>query len=335
MSGELTHPPLAVAHRPAIVFATVVGAVMLSALVLAGTLPISFSIVTVFLFAGPHNWLEARYMLARMPARWGSLRPFFLTGIAGVIGLTIAFAALPFVMTAAEAGHDTWLSAVATWNTLLVAWIATLVQLRARQNPRRSWPWVWPVALAAAGANWLAPLGWSLVLVYVHPLLAMWFLDRELARQRPEWQAGYRACLAVLPVLLGVLWWQLAGRPDLIGAGLTERIVRHAGAGVLDGISTHLLVATHTFLEMLHYGVWLVAIPLVSVGRPWQIDAVPLARRSTAWRRVVTAVFVSGGAITLGLWCCFLADYPLTRDVYFTVALLHVLAEVPFLLRLL
>ena len=33
------------------------------------------------------------------------------------------------------------------------------------------------------------------------------------------------------------------------------------------------------------------------------------------------------------LWAFFLADYPLTRDVYFTVALLHVLAEVPFLLR--
>jgi hypothetical protein len=35
------------------------------------------------------------------------------------------------------------------------------------------------------------------------------------------------------------------------------------------------------------------------------------------------------------LWGAFLADYPLTRDVYFTVATLHVLAEVPFLLRLL
>ena len=40
-----------------------------------------------------------------------------------------------------------------------------------------------------------------------------------------------------------------------------------------------------------------------------------------------------GGLVVLLLWGCFLADYPLTRDVYFTVALLHVLAEVPFLLR--
>jgi len=35
---------------------------------LAGWAPLSFSIVTVFLFAGPHNWLEFRYLLTRMPA---------------------------------------------------------------------------------------------------------------------------------------------------------------------------------------------------------------------------------------------------------------------------
>jgi hypothetical protein len=33
------------------------------------------------------------------------------------------------------------------------------------------------------------------------------------------------------------------------------------------------------------------------------------------------------------LWLCFAADYATTRDVYFTVAMAHVLAEVPFLLR--
>jgi hypothetical protein len=33
------------------------------------------------------------------------------------------------------------------------------------------------------------------------------------------------------------------------------------------------------------------------------------------------------------LWVSFLADYTTTRNIYFTVALFHVLAEVPFLLR--
>ena len=33
------------------------------------------------------------------------------------------------------------------------------------------------------------------------------------------------------------------------------------------------------------------------------------------------------------LWLAFLANYPVTRDVYFTLAMMHVLAEAPFLLR--
>jgi hypothetical protein len=33
---------------------------------LASWIPLQFSIVTVFLFAGPHNWFEARYVLGRL-----------------------------------------------------------------------------------------------------------------------------------------------------------------------------------------------------------------------------------------------------------------------------
>lgn len=39
------------------------------------------------------------------------------------------------------------------------------------------------------------------------------------------------------------------------------------------------------------------------------------------------------GSLVIVLWAGFLANYPLTRDVYFTLAMLHVLAEVPLLLR--
>src|SRR5262245_48653172 len=55
---------------------------------LAGWLPVGFSIVTVFLFAGPHNWLELRYFMGRMPGRWGRLRGYFLLAFAGIFGLT-------------------------------------------------------------------------------------------------------------------------------------------------------------------------------------------------------------------------------------------------------
>jgi len=303
----------------------------------AGFAPLGVSIIGVFLFAGPHNWIEARYMLTRMPPRWGALRPYFLTGIAGVLTLTGAFASLPWLGRTFGWGDEAWLIALATWNTALVAWIGALVFLRSRQNPRRDWAWLAPVACGIVALAWLWPMTWDLGLVYLHPLVALWFLDREIGKCRPAWRGAYRSVLAVVPVLVGLLWWRLASAPDLPGDdGLSLRITHHAGAGILSGISSHLLVATHVFLESLHYGAWLVAIPLVaSLSRPWRIDRVPLAHRGAAWRKFVIGVLALGATVTLVLWAGFLADYPLTRDIYFTVAMLHVLAEVPFLLRLL
>ncbi len=310
---------------------------MLAACGLAGWAPVGFSIVTVFLFAGPHNWFEARYMLGRMPARWGPLRAYFLTGIGGVLALTASFAALPVIARAFAFDEESWLTALAGWNTLLVLWILLLVHLRSRQNPRRDWQWIMPLGMAVIAVNWLSPQAWDLGLVYAHPLVALWFLDRELGKQKPHWRGAYRCCLALLPLFLAVLWWQLATAPNLPGNDLlTTRITQHAGADLVPGLNSHLLVSTHTFLEMLHYGVWLVAIPLVAYGfAPWKLNGVPLAKRSPGWRRVVVGLLAVGAAFTLLIWAGFLANFPLTRDVYFTVAMLHVLAEVPFLLRLL
>jgi hypothetical protein len=132
----------------------------------------------------------------------------------------------------------------------------------------------------------------------------------------------------------------LAGAPALPGEedndALVTRIVRHAGAGAIPGLSAHLMVALHTFLEMLHYSIWLVAIPLVGFrSTPWRLKGVPLANRSFAWKRFIGIGLLASAGIVVILWICFLVDYPVTRDVYFTVATLHVLAEVPFLLRML
>jgi hypothetical protein len=179
-------------------------------------------------------------------------------------------------------------------------------------------------------------MAWDLALVYLHPLVALGFLDRELGRLRPIWQRAYRRVLLLLPLCLGVMVWQLANAGNLPGEDvLSWRITQHAGAGVLVGISTHLLVAVHVFLESLHYAVWLLAIPLVTFNAaPWQVDQIPLARRGLPWKQLITGVLIVGGTVTLAFWGAFLTDYAATRDIYFTVAMLHVLAEVPFLLRL-
>ena len=99
-------------------------------------------------------------------------------------------------------------------------------------------------------------------------------------------------------------------------------------------LSSHLLVALHTFLEMLHYGVWIIAIPLVGLrSAPWSLEGIPMAWRGANWRRGLVLLLLAGGFIMVVLWVGFLADYTITRNVYFTVAMLHVLAEFPFLLR--
>jgi hypothetical protein len=117
---------------------------------------------------------------------------------------------------------------------------------------------------------------------------------------------------------------------------LSWRISQHAGAGILDGISTRLLVATHVFLETVHYGVWLLLIPVVGLGSaPWQMKKIPLAAHHKGWPRAVRGALVLGAFVVLAVWAGFVLDYPTTRDLYFTFAMAHVLAEAPFLIRML
>src|SRR6476619_3318745 len=95
MSTTAFTPVAATRERPSgLAFGVcALGFVVLMA-VIAGFLPIQFSIVSVFLCAGPHNWVEARYFLSRLPARWGRLRGFFILAFAGIFGLAGAYAVL-------------------------------------------------------------------------------------------------------------------------------------------------------------------------------------------------------------------------------------------------
>jgi len=122
-------------------FAGVAIAFVVLAAIVAGLLPVGVSIVAVFLCAGPHNWVEARYFLSRLPARWGKLTSFFTLGLGGVAVLTGGFASITYL-----ADSDSMPTSIAIWNTVLALWIATLVHLRSSQNPRREWGWFWPVA---------------------------------------------------------------------------------------------------------------------------------------------------------------------------------------------
>ena len=295
---------------------------------MAGWMPIGFAIGTVFLFAGPHNWFEARYFLSRMPARWGPRKAYFSLGLGGVLTLGAGFIVQSVLGRAASWSMETWALAGALWNT-------AMVHLRGRERPGRDWSWVWAIAFTLIAAVWAMPMAWDLFLIYLHPVVALCFLRHEIKRHKPLWLGVYDRLLLAIPLILILLWWQLAHRPDLSGQdALNLRITQLAGVGWLEGVSSHFLVASHTFLEVLHYGVWILAIPMISLGRwPWQISQVPLARKSKSWRRGLLAVVVLGAMVMAALWAGFMADYPLTRDIYFTAAIIHVLAEFPFLIR--
>ena len=307
-------------------FVVTLGVCALAAAVLATWLPLQVSIVTVFLFAGPHNWFEFRYFLMRLPVRFGKSRNFFVTAFAGIAFLTVTYISLPFIYQSVLWSNETWLVVLASWNTLLLAWLATLIRLRAKQKRKADWSWTMPLLPALAALNWLGPDFFSLALVYVHPLIALWFLDRHLKRTKPQWLAAYRRCLLLLPVILGVMIWYLSQTPALSDDnGLFWRITQHSGAQLLPQVSSHLLVSVHLFLEMLHYGVWIVALPLLG-PRFWSFTTV-----QTKFPR--TALLAAGVVAVAVLWVGFAANYTGTRDLYFTIAIAHVLAEAPFLLK--
>jgi hypothetical protein len=333
---------------------TLITCAVVSAL-MASWLPLPVSIVTVFLFAGPHNWFEFRYFLMRLPLKLGKSRNFFLTAFVGIAFLTLGYLCLPFLYNFVAPTPGAWTNVLASWNTLLLLWIGLLIWLRGKHRQRRDWSWAIPAALAVCALNWLQPEFFSLAIVYLHPLVALWFLDRHLRTTRPEWLPVYHRCLALMPVLLVGIIWAQARTPELADDnGLFWRITQHAGAELLPNIPSRILVSVHLFLEMLHYGVWIVALPLIAPlarsagaaagdetgpfgGRNsiWKVRSVPLARHPRGFPRFVAAALGLGIFAVLILWVGFSMDYATTRDIYFTVAIAHVVAEAPFLLKML
>lgn len=310
------------------------------ALLLTSSLPVVASLAIVFLFAGPHNYVEARYFLSRLPARMGKLRGFFLVSTFGVLGLSIT---LPLAFRAPlEWGWSPQLVVwtVGGWNTALILWGTWLFHRRSQQPPRKAWPYAWPVGFGLVGMSWLQPFAVPVILVFLHPLIGLWILDLEIARSRPEWRRGYHRALWALPLLVLFQWiGPLTGlcypEGDFVPDALRQLVEQHVGGLYLASLNVNRLIATHAFLELVHYAVWIVAVPTVS-GRVFReaFSMAPLMKRSPCMRRIVSAMLVTLAVIVVALWMAFSWDYASTRSVYFTFATLHVLAEVPFLLRL-
>ncbi|MEO8572735.1 MAG: hypothetical protein ABI481_02110 [Pyrinomonadaceae bacterium] len=305
------------------------------AAMLIGAFPLQLSILTVFLFAGVHNLMEFRYFVARMPIRWGRSRTYYLVAIFGVIVLTAAYLTLYFSSGNWIWSSDNYAPLILTWNSAFIFWIGALLYLRGKQKSG-DWGWAIPLMLFLAAAAWAAPQYWSLSLVYIHPLVALWFLERQIRRTKPEWLRAYHLCLASIPAFLILIWIFAAGQPNLTDeTRLFWRIAQHSGSEILPGISSHLLVATHVFLESIHYFAWILLVPLVDRRAiPWRLNEIPMFSKGNGIRKIFAAFCVVAVGVVVALWLGFAVDYTTTRDVYFAFAIGHVLAEFPFLVKM-
>jgi hypothetical protein len=300
--------------------------------------PIALSIATVFLFAGPHNWIELRYFLSRLPARFGSLKGYFLTGMGGAAAIAVAFPVIAYLGKSGLIDVPTWITAYKLSNISLVSWIVSLILIRHGETlnvPKQ-------IALVAVATTaftlvWMSPGHFAIALVYTHPLVALVMLDLELRRNKPHLVAPYRLALTLVPLMLAFLWWQLAAAPSIAQTDpLIAQICRHAGADWLTGVSTHFLVAAHTFLETLHYAAWLLAIPLLSAGwNKWRPRSLPITVVSSTAKKLVRSVLLFSSFAAAIIWLCFAVDFNVAREWYFLLAMIHVLAEIPFLIRFL
>ncbi len=314
-----------------------------AAFLLTQQLPLTVSMIAVFLFAGPHNYLEFRYFLTRLPARAGKLKGYFCLSIAGVLALSLFYPAISMLASRFRWSSQTLLAVFGLWNTVFIGWIAGLAWIRSRQPPKHDWWFILPAAIFCTGLSWFQPIALPLLMVFAHPLMGLWILDRELSRSRPVWKIPYRCFLLCVPivVLVFVMAPSSTSRTETIDQGFVSgmiqmQISRHVGAELFPGDIGHRLIGLHAFLELMHYGVWIVANSIAS-GRVFShpFQTVPLMRAAAGTRRSVQMLLSFSLLIVVLLWLGFIADYSQTRDLYFTVATVHVFAEVPFLLRLL
>lgn len=339
MTASLTsinRPPVSRDAGVPLRFFGVCSIMVMACALFCGAAPIALSIATVFLFAGPHNWMEVRYFLSRLPARFGHFKTYFATGMIGAVLLAAATFAITSLGKFEVIDTDTWINLYKLSNVALIFWIGALVTLRRELSNAKQITLSIVAALACAAA-WLEPGYFAVALVYSHPLVALVMLDIELRRGKPHLVTPYRCALALIPLMIAALWWHFSGAPTIETTDpLIAQICRHAGADYITDVSTHFLVATHTFLETLHYCVWLLAIPLLSSGwSKWRARSMPVTVLSSAGKKMVRGLLLFSTFAVCVLWLCFGINFNVAREWYFTLAMIHVLAEIPFLIRFL
>lgn len=279
--------------------------------------PLAVATISVGFLAAPHNWMEIRYIIGRLPGKLGKLRTYFWTSIIGIGLLGLSSFSLPFFFSDI---------AYSVWNTLLVLWVTRLAQLRSQEHPRRSWPWLEPLALLVLALIWAYPMIFTLALVLGHPIMAILILGRELhAFRRPE-LATYR--IFVIAVAIGAM--------GLLASLFLDASTSAGEIGSFMRVSadTPLFIAIHAYLELVHYMIWIGILPwLASATGRGSLKMMPALRKSALRLWGARLLLMGGACLAVLFWWGFHTNYYLAYSLYFQIAIFHVLVEFPFVLR--
>ncbi len=297
---------------------------------LAGLAPIWFTLAAFCVFSAPHNFVEFRYFLARLPSRLGPFRSFFVTSFTGlailffmqvtVITLTRMRVLLPAQLE----------PIICVWNELLIIWVVALSVARYPQECSRLLPANLCIAILASIGNFCSPEIFNLCVSYVHALIGVWILDRELMRTRKDWVRPYRWCLLTVPLCIVFLIIWFYGQSSLVGSEMT--LSQSIASLIFAPSISPLYLGLFAFLQMVHYGVWVFAMPIAAQSwKRWRLNRIAVMRNRQPLSRVMSVVLMFGLASVGLFWIGFRVDFATTNQVYATVATLHILAEIPLL----
>jgi hypothetical protein len=297
----------------------------------AGFAPGWFTIAAVVVFGGAHNWVELRYFLSRLPSRLGPLRPFFITSFTGAVllaGTEIATMVLSHhhVIT----GRDTSMILL-IWNESLIGWVFALSTLRYRKSPDLRL--AVGLALVCSLSNLLSPHMFMVAVTFLHPLCGLWIFERELRRTRKSWLNAYHRCLlAIPPCILFIIYLLQGTTSDIVSTKFLSDNTS-GGFSIFPDNLAPMFMALYGFMQMVHYGIWIVAMPIATSGwRRWRLDNIPVARNKPALMRTLAVAVPLLGVLAMpALWLGYKLDYTTTNEIYITVATLHVIAEIAFM----
>ena len=299
-----------------------------------GSFPLAASIVTIFAFAGIHNFMEFRYFAARMPLRWGRSRLYYSVGIGGVIVLAAAYLTLYFA-------SGNWLWSVDNWASRGRPGIrhlsygsdcSSICEENSGRKATGHGPFP-PRSCSPLSPGWCRSTGASPSFTFTRSSRCG-FSNAKSAAQNPN------GCVRIIFALrrylfLSGLWLFHCQTAESV-RGDKPLLADHAARGQRD-ITRHFEPLSGCDPRISRID------PLFCMdiadparrpqGHPVEDERIPLfanRRIPKAGRR--------GNLLSLILvvfWAGFSVDYTTTRDIYFAFAIAHVLAEFPFLIKML